>query len=95
MPKFQLTRDSKYTTWWRDYYVVEADSKEEAIRLITEGIVDPEECISHEIDDALQLVYPEELSPKQVCTEIFEGHDKPFITPIWNDVNKLKVNENE
>lgn len=31
MPIFNLKVDSLYRQWWRDYYEVEAETKEEAI----------------------------------------------------------------
>ena len=34
MPIFNLKVDSLYQQWWRDYYEVEAETKEEAIQLI-------------------------------------------------------------
>jgi hypothetical protein len=40
MPVFNLKVDSLYQQWWRDYYEVEAETKEEAIQLILDEEVD-------------------------------------------------------
>ena len=40
MPVFNLKVDSLYRQWWRDYYEVEAETKEEAIQLILDDEVD-------------------------------------------------------
>ena len=40
MPIFNLKVDSLYKQWWRDYYEVEAETKEEAIQLILDEEVD-------------------------------------------------------
>lgn len=40
MAIFNLKVDSLYQQWWRDYYEVEAETKEEAIQLILDEEVD-------------------------------------------------------
>ena len=40
MPVFNLKVDSLYQQWWRDYYEVEAETKEKAIQLILDEEVD-------------------------------------------------------
>jgi hypothetical protein len=40
MPIFNLKVDSLYQQWWRDYYEVEAETKEKAIQLILDEEVD-------------------------------------------------------
>ena len=40
MAIFNLKVDSLYQQWWRDYYEVEAKTKEEAIQLILDEEVD-------------------------------------------------------
>jgi hypothetical protein len=40
MPIFNLKVDSLYKQWWRDYYEVKAETKEEAIQLILDEEVD-------------------------------------------------------
>lgn len=41
MAIFKLKKDEKISTWWRDYYEIEAKSVEEAVAIILEGEVDP------------------------------------------------------
>jgi hypothetical protein len=41
MAIFKLKKDEKISTWWRDYYEIEAESVEEAVAIILEGEVDP------------------------------------------------------
>lgn len=64
MPIFKLHADSLYPTWYRDHYTVEAETEEEAIRMITECEVDP--------DDS-ELLYEFEQEP--TCTEIYNGDE--------------------
>ena len=40
MPIFNLKVDSLYKQWWRDYYEVEAETREEAVQLILDEEVD-------------------------------------------------------
>lgn len=40
MPVFNLKVDSLYKQWWRDYYEVEAETREEAVQLILDEKVD-------------------------------------------------------
>ena len=40
MPIFNLKVDSLYKQWWRDYYEVEAETREEAMQLILDEEVD-------------------------------------------------------
>lgn len=40
MPIFNLKVDSLCQQWWRDYYEVEAETREEAIQLILDEEVD-------------------------------------------------------
>lgn len=41
MAIFKLKKDSLYENWWRDYYEIEADSLEDAIKMILSGEVEP------------------------------------------------------
>lgn len=41
MAIFKLKKDSLYENWWRDYYEIEADSLEEAIKIVLSGEVEP------------------------------------------------------
>lgn len=41
MAIFKLKKDEKISTWWRDYYEIEAETIEEAVAIILEGEVDP------------------------------------------------------
>lgn len=41
MAIFKLKKDSLYENWWRDYYEIEADSLEDAIKIILSGEVEP------------------------------------------------------
>ena len=43
MPVFNLKVDSLYQQWWRDYYEVEAETKEEAVQMILNEEVDYED----------------------------------------------------
>lgn len=40
MAIFNLKVDSLYKQWWRDYYEVEAETREEAVQLILDEEVD-------------------------------------------------------
>ena len=40
MATFNLKVDSLYKQWWRDYYEVEAETREEAVQLILDEEVD-------------------------------------------------------
>ena len=46
MPVFNLKVDSLYQQWWRDYYEVEAETKEEAIQNVKDYIF---ECNDFEV----------------------------------------------
>ena len=41
MPIFRLKKDEKIETWWRSYYEIEAESIEDAVRIIVEEEIDP------------------------------------------------------
>lgn len=43
MPVFKLYADSLYPAWYRDHYTVEAESIEEAIQMIKDYEVEPDE----------------------------------------------------
>ena len=62
MPVFELHVDSLYPAWYRDYYTIEAETEEEAIRMINEYEVDP--------DDSEPLF---EFEQEAIRTEIYNG----------------------
>lgn len=41
MAIFKLKKYSLYENWWRDYYEIEADSLEDAIKIVLSGEVEP------------------------------------------------------
>lgn len=41
MAIFKLKKDSLYENWWRDYYEIEANSLEDAIKIVLSGEVEP------------------------------------------------------
>lgn len=43
MPIFKLHVDALYPAWYRDYYTVEAETEEEAVQMIKDYEVDPDE----------------------------------------------------
>ena len=43
MPVFKLYADSLYPAWYRDYYTVEAETEEEAVQMIKDYEVEPDE----------------------------------------------------
>lgn len=43
MPIFKLYVDSLYSTWYRDYYTIEAETEEEAVQMIKDYEVEPDE----------------------------------------------------
>ena len=40
MPIFNFKKDSLIQQWWRDYYEVEAETKEEALQMVLDEEVD-------------------------------------------------------
>ena len=62
MPIFKLYVDSLYSTWYRDYYTIEAETEEEAVQLIKDYEVEP--------DDSEPLF---EFEQEAVRTEIYNG----------------------
>lgn len=60
MPIFKLHVDSLYSTWYRDYYTIEAETEEEAVQLIKDYEVEP--------DDSEQLF---EFEQEPIRTEIY------------------------
>jgi hypothetical protein len=92
MKKFELVVHKKYTTWWADYYEIEAESLKEAANLIIEDQVDAWNM--EEIDDALEWMHPEEndcLCEGQPTMEIFDPNDPKnklgLIHPLWDNAN--------
>ena len=43
MPVFKLHVDALYPAWYRDYYTVEAETEEEAVQMIKDYEVEPDE----------------------------------------------------
>lgn len=43
MPIFKLYVDALYPAWYRDHYTVEAETEEEAVQMIKDYEVDPDE----------------------------------------------------
>ena len=43
METFRLKKDEKVVMWWRDYYEVEAETKDEAVQMILNEEVDYED----------------------------------------------------
>ena len=72
MPVFELHVDSLYPAWYRDYYTIEAESLEEAVQMINNYEVDPDES---------EPLY--EFEQEAICTEIYNG-DKL----IYSDGNR-------
>lgn len=100
MQTFELKVHKKYTCWWEDHYEVEAETVEEAVKLITENAVDPN--YMQEIDDSLEWMYPEEndcLSEGQPTFEIYDPKDlrnkKGDIHPLWDNVKFFKTESND
>ena len=62
MAIFNLYADSLYPAWYRDYYTVEAESIEEAIQMIKDYEVEPDES---------EPLY--EFEQEAVRTEIYNG----------------------
>ena len=93
MEQFNLVKDSKYTTWWRDYYTIEAESLEEAIKIATDEYT-YEAIYSEEIDECLENMTIEQNQGN--CTvEVFDSHDKPFMNAIWNNVKLFNTDKDE
>ena len=65
MPIFKLYVDSLYSTWYRDYYTIEAETEEEAVQLIKDYEVEP--------DDSEQLF---EFEQEPIRKEIYNDEDK-------------------
>ena len=62
MPVFKLHVDSLYPAWYRDYYTIEAETEEEAIQMIRDYEVDP--------DESEPLL---EFQQEAIRTEIYNG----------------------
>jgi hypothetical protein len=62
MPVFELYVDSLYPAWYRDYYTIEAESLEEAVQMIKDYEVEPDES---------EPLY--EFEQEAICTEIYDG----------------------
>ena len=62
MPVFELHVDSLYPVWYRDYYTIEAESLEEAVQMIKDYEVDPDES---------EPLF--ECEQEAICTEIYDG----------------------
>lgn len=45
MPIFKLYKDELIQQWWRDYYEIEAETKEEALKILLDGDEDPYDSI--------------------------------------------------
>ena len=41
MPIFKLKKDELIQQWYRDYYEIEAETKEKALEILLDGDVDP------------------------------------------------------
>ena len=41
MPIFKLKKDELIQQWYRDYYEIEAETKEEALEILLDGDADP------------------------------------------------------
>ena len=63
MPIFKLHKDSLWEQWYRDYYEVEAETIEEAVRMIREYDVDPYD--SEPIYDFTQEPLEEEICDQE------------------------------
>jgi hypothetical protein len=95
MEKFELVVHKKYTCWWADHYEIEAETIEDAKRLIVDDEVDS--YYMEQIDDTLEWMYPEEndcLSEGQPTMEIFDPNDPKnklgLIHSLWDNVNVRK-----
>ena len=76
MPVFKLYADSLYPAWYRDHYTVVAETKEEAIQMIRDYEVDPDdseplfefeqEAIRTEIYNGDKLIYSEKDDNRQL-----------------------------
>lgn len=62
MPVFELYVDSLYPAWYRDYYTIEAETEEEAVQLIKDYEVEPDES---------EPLF--EFEQKAIRTEIYNG----------------------
>ena len=62
MPIFKLYVDALYPAWYRDYYTVEAETEEEAVQMIKDYEVEPDES---------EPLY--EFEQEAVRTEIYNG----------------------
>ena len=62
MPVFKLYADSLYPAWYRDHYTVVAETKEEAIQMIKDYEVEPDES---------EPLY--EFEQEAIRTEIYNG----------------------
>ena len=100
METFELVVHKKYTCWWEDCYQIEAETVEEAVKMITENKVDYYDC--KELDDTLEWMYPEEnrcLSEAQPTMEIFDPTDPRnkigSIHSLLNNVQFFKTEEDE
>lgn len=62
MPVFELHVDSLYPAWYRDYYTIVAESLEEAVQMIKDYEVDPDES---------EPLF--EFEQEAICTEIYDG----------------------
>lgn len=93
MKTFNLVRDSKYTTWWRDFYEVKAETLEEAVKIIINLELRPDPIYEDELDDSLERITPTE-NNGQITEEIFDRDDtqnsQEMIHSIWNDVTGFK-----
>lgn len=77
MPIFNLKKDELVHQWYRDYYRVEAETKEEAIQLILDYEVDPydsepifgfeqEPLVTEILDEEGETIYSSENDNKQL-----------------------------
>jgi len=96
MPEFEFTKDIKYTTWWREFYTVQADNIDEAIKIVAEEKVDSDDGSSEEIDDCLQRMTADE-NGGMATEQIFKGHDKPFNDRniLWSNTKQFKAKKDE
>ena len=72
MPEFKLHVDALYPAWYRDYYTIVAETEEEAVQMIKDYEVEPDES---------EPLY--EFEQEAIRTEIY-NEDKL----IYSDGNK-------
>lgn len=84
MATFDLYEDMKVTAWRRTYFKVEADSLQEAVNLVKDGIA---ECEYSELLDGEDYVDPDFDQGGQATYEIYNRYND--LEPIYT--NELQV----